>query len=104
MWLVYQGLSFYLMGIMIKDKNKFTGQERAGHKPICCVKCGMPGGIKGTPSLVKRQDGTYVHQRKCPMQGSYPFPERVVDSNVKLPSLEKIARVQATKAPDERMA
>ena len=85
-------------------KNKFTGQERAGHKPICCAKCGMPGGIKGTQPLRKRQDGTYVHQKFCPSQGSFPFPERVVDSNVKLPSLEEIARIQASKSPDDRMA
>ena len=85
-------------------KNKFTGQERAGHKLVLCAKCGMPGGIKGTQPLVKKQDGTYVHQKRCPMQGSYPFPKKVVDSNVKLPSLEEIARIQATKSPNDRMA
>ena len=91
----------------MKNKNKFTGQERVGHKPILCAKCGMPGGIKGTQPLrkiAKGQEITYVHQKFCPMQGSFPFPERVVDSNVKIPSLEEIARIQATKSPDDRMA
>lgn len=89
---------------MTVQKNKFTGQERVTHKPILCDKCGMPGGIKGTQPLRKIKDGKYVHQKRCPMQGSFPFPKNVIGANIKLPTYEEIAKVEASKSPDERMA
>lgn len=92
---------------MTKGKNKFTGQEKAGHKLIVCDKCGIPGGIKGTQPLrkiTKGQEVIYVHQKRCPMPGSFPFPKRIADASIKLPTDEDIAVVEATKSPDERMA